>query len=178
TDGRGFVKALRKVIEPNRKNVVLFGAGGAARSVGVELALAGASHITIVNRTFARGKQLAQLIREKTPAGADFEPWSCNFPLPKETHIVVNATSIGLYPKTDQYLDFNIETLTPEMVVADGIHNPPVTPFIRTAKLRGCKVIDGLDMLVYQGEIGIHYWTGINVDTTIMRKSLDKILSP
>ncbi len=71
TDGKGFLQSLRELIDPAGKSVVMFGAGGAARAIGVELALAGAKHITIVNRDQKRGQTLVDLLNNKTPAHAE-----------------------------------------------------------------------------------------------------------
>ena len=176
TDGKGFVQALREVIEPNGKSVMIFGAGGAARAVSVELALAGASPITIVNRSRDRGQVLVDLLNGKTGTSAELRLWDTTMDVAPATDIVINATSIGLYPDVDGRLDLNLASLTPDMVVADGIHNPPRTHLIRDAEARGCRVLDGLGMLVNQGVIGIKYWTGIDVDAAVMRQTLEEIL--
>ncbi|UTW04290.1 shikimate dehydrogenase [Amphritea atlantica] len=178
TDGRGFVTALNEVTDPQGAQVILFGAGGAARAVAVEMAFAGAAHITVVNRSRERGEKLTRLICKKTPATATFAIWDGDFRLPADTDIVINATSIGLYPNIDQQLDINWETLSSDMVVADGIHNPPMTPLLRTAQQKGCKCVNGQQMLVHQGAIGIHYWTGIEVDTRVMYQALREIFNP
>jgi len=68
-----------------------------------------------------------------------------------------------------------MQSLQPSIVVADGIHNPPKTLFIRGAKARSCKNLDGLGMLVNQGVLGIQYWTGVEVDASIMRQTLEEI---
>ena len=60
----------------------------------------------------------------------------------------------------------------PGMVVADIIPNPPRTRLIVDAEKRGCKVIDGLGMLVNQGVIGVKYWTGVDVDPAVMRRTI------
>ena len=172
TDGKGFVRALSEVTEPAGQRVVLFGAGGAARAVAVELALAGVSHITVVNRSRDRGETVARLIEERTPARADYRPWDGPFSIPEGTGIVVNATSIGLYPNVEATQDIDHESLTPEMVVADGIHNPPLTRLLQAAQARGCRTADGLGMLVWQGVIGLKYWTGLDADAGVMRKAL------
>ena len=70
-----------------------------------------------------------------------------------------------------------MDSLTPNMLVADVIPNPPRTVLVREAEARGCKVIDGLGMLVNQGVIGIKYWTGIDVDPTVMRAKLEQIFA-
>jgi shikimate dehydrogenase len=175
TDGRGFVKALRQAIDPKDKTVVIFGAGGAARAVSVEIALAGARRITVVNRSPARAEPLVRLLNEQTPASADLVLWERTFKVPEGTDIVINATSIGLYPDTEGRLNLDISSLAPTMVVADAIPNPPLTHLIRDAAARGCRPLDGLGMLVNQGVIGIKYWTGIDVDATVMRRALEEI---
>lgn len=175
TDGKGFVQAMREVVDPRGKSVMIFGAGGAARAVSVELALAGASHITVVNRSRDTGQTLVDLLNGKTPTSAELRLWNGTVAVPRDTDIVINATSIGLYPNVDQRLDLDLDSLHPGMVVADGIHNPPRTHLIRSAEARGCRVLDGLGMLVNQGVIGIKYWTGIDVDASVMRRALESI---
>ncbi len=175
TDGKGFVESLREQVDPKGQRVVIFGAGGAARAIGVEVALAGATHITIVNRTSGRGNELVELLNEKTPADAGFVSWDGEYTIPDGTGVVINATSIGLYPDVDAQLAINLDSLSAGMVVADVIPNPPRTHLVREATQRGCKVIDGLGMLVNQGVIGVKYWTGIDVDAKVMRQALEAV---
>jgi shikimate dehydrogenase len=176
TDGRGFVRGLRALVDPAGKTIVIFGAGGAARAVSVEMALAGVSHICVVNRNPERGREFVELLKERTHVSAELIPWKGTFVIPKNIEIVINATSIGLYPNVDETLDLDTDSLQPEMVVADGIHNPPKTRLIRAAEARGCRVVDGLTMLVNQGVIGIKYWTGIDADVSVMRKALENLM--
>ncbi|CAB4667673.1 MAG: shikimate dehydrogenase [Actinobacteria bacterium] len=175
TDGKGFLKSLEGVIDPAGKTVVMFGAGGAARAVGVELALAGASKIIVVNRDEVRGKILVDLINTKTKTAAEFVSWSSKFSIPAGTDIVINSTSIGLFPDIDAQLNIDFDTLRAGIVVADVIPNPPKTHLLRQAKARGCVTLDGLGMLVNQGVIGIKYWTGIDADPGVMRKALEEV---
>jgi shikimate dehydrogenase len=175
TDGKGFVQSLREVTDPAGKRFVLFGAGGAARAVGVELALAGARSILVVNRDERRGQELVRLLRDKVRIEAQFVPWRGAHAVPAGTDVVVNATSVGLYPDVNAPLALNLDTLCPGMVVADVIPNPPRTLLVRDAERRGCRVIDGLGMLVNQGVIGIKYWTGIDPDPAVMRRALEEI---
>ncbi len=175
TDGKGFLKSLMEVVDPKGKRVVMFGAGGAARAIGVEVALAGATEITVVNRSQARGEPLVALLNERTPARSSLAAWTPKYPIPAGTDIVVNATSIGLYPDLDARLDIEMGSLKPGMVVADVIVNPPRTMLVREAAARGCKAFDGLGMLINQGVIGIKYWTGVDADAAVMRRKLEEI---
>ena len=113
TDGKGFLASLREVVDPAGRSVVMFGAGGAARAIGVELALAGAASITVVNRDPIRGKTVVDLLNEKTGAKSDLVEWSMTYPVPDATDIVINATSVGLFPDVDAQLDLDFETLGP-----------------------------------------------------------------
>ena len=174
TDGKGFVESLREITDP-RGSVVMFGAGGAARAIGVEMALAGATKFTIVNRSESRGTELVSLLREKVDADAELVVWNDDFRVPADTRFVINATSIGLFPDVDARLALDVDTLTADMVVADVIPNPPRTRLVRDARERGCQVIDGLGMLVNQGRIGIEYWTGVRPEAKVMREALEAI---
>jgi shikimate dehydrogenase len=177
TDGKGFLQSLREVVDPAAKTIVMFGAGGAARAIGVELALAGAKHITIVNRDAKRGQTLVDLLNSKTKVKAELAVWKGTYAIPANADIVVNATSIGLTPYVDARLDLDVDTLRKGLVVADVIPNPPRTNLIRDAQARGCRTLDGLGMLVNQGVIGIKYWTGVDVDPEVMKRKLEEIFA-
>lgn len=172
TDGKGFLASLQEVVDPSGRSVVMFGAGGAARAVSVELALAGARSITVVNRDAARGQTVVDLLNHRTATKADLVEWKQTYRVPASADIVINATSIGLFPNIDARLDLDVATLQPHMVVADIIPNPPRTHLVTDAERRGCRVIDGLGMLVNQGVIGVKYWTGVDVDAAVMRKTI------
>lgn len=176
TDGRGFVESVKPYLNLENKRVVLFGAGGAARAVAVELALAGVSHITIVNRNSQRGEELAQLVTEKTPAAGLYEPWITGYRIPNDADLVINVTSIGLYPDVDGLLDIDTESFKSHMVVADGIFNPPETRFLKSAREQGCQTVSGLGMLVQQGVIAFEYWTGKTPSIAVMEAALREAL--
>ncbi|MFM8745349.1 MAG: shikimate dehydrogenase [Aestuariivirga sp.] len=175
TDGKGFLQSLRTVTDPKDKTVVMFGAGGAARAIGVELAFAGAKRIIIVNRSEARGRALVGLLNAKTKIAAELVCRTEAYRLPDEAEIVVNATSIGLYPDIEGRINLDAACLRPGLVVADVITNPPRSPLIRDAEARGCITLDGLGMVVNQGVIGIKYWTGIDADAGVMRRALENL---
>ncbi len=176
TDGKGFLHSLEKDagLDPKGKRAVILGAGGAARAISVELALAGAEHITIVNRTASRGRELVKLLNEKTKATAPFSEWNATYEIPPGTDVLVNATSIGLYPDVDAKPDIDYDSVTGDMVVCDVIPNPPRTIFLKEAESRRAKTLDGLGMLVYQGAIGFKMWTGLDAPVEAMYKALKK----
>lgn len=175
TDGQGFLKSLREVTDPTGKNVVIFGAGGAARAIAVESALGGASAVTIVNRTASRGIELADLITERTPARGSYLPWQSGFRLPADAQIVVNATSIGFHPNAEATLDVDTSTFQPHMVVADVVANPPQTRWLTAAAASGCTTLTGLGMLVNQALINGKLWTSIDLSAEVMRRELEQL---
>ena len=172
TDGKGFLKSLETEIDPKGKSVVLFGAGGAARAIAVELGLAGTKRITIVNRSKLRGAELVALLRDKLKLDAELVVWSGDYAAPVGTDIVINGTSIGLYAP-EARLALDLSSMKPGMVVADVVFSPVRTRFLDDAAARGCRAIDGLGMLVNQGIVGVQYWTGITPDAAVMRKALE-----
>ncbi len=177
TDGKGFLASLRELLDPAGQHVVIMGAGGAARAIAVELALAGAAKITLVNRTVERGQELAAHLAEHTSADVEFIAGDAPYAVPKSAGVLVNATSIGLFPEVEALPRVDLESLgrIPGLVVADVIPNPPQTRFLREAAARGCRTLDGLGMLVNQGATNIEYWAGISPDKAVMRKALEEV---
>jgi len=172
TDGKGFLKSLETTIAPKGKCVVLFGAGGAARAIAVELGLAGTRRITIVNRSEPRGAELVTLLRDKLKLEAELVVWRGDYTVPAGTDIVINGTSIGLYAP-EARLALDLASLKPGLVVADVVFSPVRTRFLDDAAARGCRALDGLGMLVNQGIVGVQYWTGITPDAAVMRIALE-----
>lgn len=175
TDGKGFVQSLRGVADPAGKKVVILGAGGAARAIAVELAMAGVRSLVIANRSRDKSRELAALILKGTGVPAEAEPWEGDYEVPADADVVVNATSIGLFPDITARIPLDVETLERGMVVADVIPNPPDTRLLQAARGRGCTVLDGLGMLVNQGVIGFRLWTGVDPDPTPMRRALEEV---
>ncbi len=176
TDGKGFLRGLTQDarIDPIGKQVVVFGAGGAARAVATELALAGAAEILVINRTVTRGEHLVKDLRERVNANASFIPWVNTYSVDAGSDILVNATSIGLYPDVEAIPAVDLSAARPDLLVCDVIPNPPETPLLRLAQAKGMPILNGLAMLVYQGAIGFEMWTGLKAPENVMREALKK----
>lgn len=173
TDGKGYLKSLVDAgVDPAGKHVTLLGAGGAARAIGVELALAGASKITVVNRDRARGEELVRLLNDKTRAEAVYLPWDGAAAVPADTDILSNATSVGLYPHVEQKPDLQYDTIRPNMVVTDVIFNDPNSRFLQEAAQRGAQTINGLGMLANQAALNFRLWTGREAPVSLMEEVL------
>lgn len=178
TDGKGFLQSLLELGPVAGRNAVLLGAGGAARAVGVELLRAGAASVTVVNRSPPRGEELAALLNRVAPGQARAAPWAGDYEVPANADVMINATSVGLFPDVEARVAVAAESLRPGMVVCDVIPNPPRTRFLREAEARGCRTLDGLGMLVNQGVLGVRLWTGRDPDPAVMRRALEDVFAP
>lgn len=173
TDGKGFLTALRKAdVDVAGKKIVVLGAGGAARAISVECALAGAEQITIANITREHGEEVVELINQRTQAKAIFVFWDKPFIVPEDTDIFINATSVGLYPNVDESPNVEYSSVKSNMVVADVIFNDPNTIFLQEAASRGAKTINGLGMLSSQAAMNFTLWTGKDAPIDLMEQVL------
>ena len=178
TDGKGFLRGLRKDagLDPKGRRAVVLGAGGAARAIVTELALAGAAEVTVVNRSRERGASMASDLSAKTGAPIRYEPWDGTYRVSSAADLLVNATSIGLYPDVDAMPQVELADARPELLVSDAVFNPPETKLLAAARGRGLRVLDGLSMLVYQGVLGFRMWTGQDPPEDVMKQALAEAL--
>ncbi|WP_010257628.1 shikimate dehydrogenase [Treponema primitia] len=173
TDGAGFVQGMQKQgLELRGKSIVVLGAGGASRAICVECALAGAGKLLILNRTLHKADEIAAVVKKNTPCEVKTAEWKGTAHIPP-CDILINATSIGLFPDPG-FPDIFYEDITPAMIVQDIIPNPAKTEFLKKAKERGAMTYDGLSMLVEQGAIGFKLWTGQDAPTEVMHSALAK----
>lgn len=177
-DGKGFVGALpQQGSELVGANVTVLGAGGAARAIAAECALAGAKKITVINRTASKGQELARLIEEKTNARGECIPWTPHVAVPADTHILVNATCVGLTPHAQEKPDIDYGTVTPSMLVCDVVFDPAATLFLQEAAKQGAKTVSGIGMLVAQAALAFTGWTGMDAPVDVMDAAMRKELN-
>ena len=173
TDGKGFVEALAHEGEKvEGRFVTILGAGGAARAIAVECALAGAAKVMIINRTLSRAEVLADLMPKQTPAQADAGSWEKGRKIPEGTDILINATCVGFGADSGNMPDIDYNTITPDMVVSDVVFNPVSTLFLQEAAGRGAKTVSGLGMLACQGARNFTLWTGCEAPLQVMEDKL------
>jgi shikimate dehydrogenase len=175
TEGQGFLRSLQGVLDLQGKKVLILGAGGSARAIAVEIGLAGAAEITIVNRTAERGQALVDLLNGRVKVVTRLVHLSGDYVVEEGTHLIVNATTIRS-SENGPRIPLALSSLPAESVVADVTVNPPQTKFLRDAAARGCPTVDGLSMLVNQGVIAFKIWTGVDPDPTVMREALEEYL--
>lgn len=179
TDGQGFLRSLQEDggFVPRGRRAVILGAGGAARAVAWSLAEAGVAELLIVNRTVERAESLAGLVSRGT--GAPAAGLGTGDPRISEgitdCALLVNATSVGLRPSDPAPIDPAL--LRPGVLVYDLIYRPRETALLRAARARGCQVLGGLGMLLYQGALAFELWTGRKPSLEAMRSALHQALT-
>jgi shikimate dehydrogenase len=174
TDGQGFLGSLRTLTEPEGQRVLILGAGGAARAIAVELALAGAAELWVANRNVSKAAEIADLVNAQTSTACTAIEWRQDLTVPASATVVVNATSLGLPGSGEVPLSFDLMPIG--LVVCDVIPNPPDTSFLQRARQAGARTLDGRGMLLNQGAINIELWTGIDPDRGVMGRALDEAI--
>jgi len=171
TDATGFLQALlERGFEPKGKNVVILGAGGASRAISFILAERGSS-LVILNRTLDKAKicanRISEIFQSETTA-LKLNRGNLEAAI-SEADILVNATSVGMSPNINE-TPVASNLLKPGLVVFDIVYNPIKTRLQREAEAIGATIINGLDMLVWQGALVFEKWTGQKAPVDLMRQ--------
>ncbi|HEU5393409.1 MAG TPA: saccharopine dehydrogenase NADP-binding domain-containing protein, partial [Candidatus Methylomirabilis sp.] len=180
TDGAGFVASLREEqgVDPRGARVLLIGAGGGAKGVAYALAAHGAAEITVANRSPGRAEGLLGVLAAYFPK-CQFLALALQSPRLAEAvrsaDVLINATSVGLIP--GETLPLDLEGLRPTTLVCDVIYRPPETALLRAARERGCRVFNGLGMLLHQGAAAFQLFTGAAPPVDAMRAGLARGLA-
>ena len=186
TDAHGFIQALREQgnFEPESKQAIILGAGGAARATSFALMQEKAASLTILHRTLERAEALADSLRScQASTGLETKivvlPWSTvNMPGTFEhCHLVVNCTTIGMkHSPGEGKSPLSLETIPSTALVYDLIYNPSPTPLLQLAQRAGANILGGLPMLVYQGVASFELWTQRKAPVDIMLKKAEEVL--
>jgi len=175
TDTYGLAQSLGTVVSLNKKNVVLLGAGGAARGAVLALARLDATTIHILNRHIARAQALAQALQPIVPSKlvpGELGDWTA---VAGDAALVVNSTSAGMTGNAP--LDLDLSVLPKSAAVCDIVYNPLETKLLKDAVARGHQTIDGLEMLMHQAVPSFHAFFGKGPQVTPgLRAALEKVL--
>ncbi len=179
TDGEGYIRSLSDVgYEITEGEMCLLGAGGAASSIAVQAALSGAPVLHILNRkngrSFPNAIRLAEQINAETACRADvidLNDAKAVQDCVEKSSLLTNATSVGMAPGTDALPLPDPTCLHPDLTVSDIIYNPRQTRLLAEARARGCRTLNGLYMLLYQGAAAFHIWTGQDMPIEAIREA-------
>ncbi len=168
TDWQGATRALEEKISLRGREVVILGAGGSARAIGFGMQERGADFV-LVSRTESRGRALADVLSCPWLSLTETESLSGD--------ILINATSVGMQPDVENS-PVPAAILSRFKVVMDIVYAPLKTRLLQEAEDAGCEIINGLDMLLYQGVAQFEMWTGKSAPVDVMRTALLNAINP
>lgn len=167
TDGTGYMRSIKEAgVDIIGKKMTLVGAGGAATAIAIQAALDGVAEISIFNIKddfFAKAENTVKTINEKTACKAKLFDLADLDALKAEiatSALFTNATGMGMKPLEGQTYIPDASFLRPELIVSDVVYSPAETALLKMAREVGCKTINGIGMMIYQGAAGFKMWTG------------------
>ena len=192
TDCIGAVRAIEEVSNLKDKNVVIVGAGGAARAIAFQIAISNVENLAMINRSEKKAESLVYDM--KTLLSTDFKDDSklddtridfshidLNFQYGgieslynylKDADILIDTTPIGMYPNVDVEPIATANEMHSDLIVNDIVYNPIETCLLKEAKLANATIISGIKMLLYQGVENFKIWTGLEAPVDLMEKAL------
>ncbi|MCP9826072.1 shikimate dehydrogenase [Synechococcus sp. EJ6-Ellesmere] len=174
-DGKGVVKAIEKVVPLRDQRGVMLGAGGAGRAMAVEIAWAGAAQLTLVTRRESQGREVAELVQRASGVPCRWQAWEKEVNVPADTTLLMNATHLGCAPELEE-IPLRWDTVDPSCTAVDVITNPRITPFLATARERGCRIVDGVEMLVQLAMQIFERWTGLSPEEAVFQRAVAEAL--
>lgn len=164
TDGSGLIRSLQdEGYDIRGKKVTVIGCGGAGKAIQIQAALDGVAELSIFNRSARRGQQVVDLINKHTKCKATFYNLNDELALKEQladSYLLINATSIGMAELEDQSFISDSTILHSGLIVCDIIYNPRKTKLLQQAEEAGCKIMNGVGMIIYQGAEAFKLWTG------------------
>jgi shikimate dehydrogenase len=169
TDAEAIARSVREDlgVELRGARVLLLGVGGAGNVAALKLAAEGVAELFVVNRTHAKAASVAAEIRRRHPAV------NVHLEYPRgEVELAINATSLGLAVGDPLPVDEKQFSLRQARCVFDMVYRPAETRLLAQAKASGCRVSNGLGMLLYQGARALEIWSGRTAPLEVMRRAL------
>ncbi|MDA0347465.1 MAG: shikimate dehydrogenase [Verrucomicrobia bacterium] len=173
TDLYGMTQAIETQFSIHLKDreVILLGAGGAARAAAIACAQAGVKKLTLANRTLSKLDTIIESLEKlEDPPKVKTCQLPGNLPFDSDELLVINATSLGLKPNDPAPAD--LSQLPSSTLVFDMIYNPAQTALLKQAQAQGMRTSNGIGMLVFQGERSLKIWSNTNPSPAIMLKAV------
>jgi shikimate dehydrogenase len=177
TDGDGLIDALSSELDyiPGSEQILVIGAGGAARGGIAALCRAGAGKILICNRSLDNAYSIKSAMNSRYP-GTEIDvatPEQLSEKQLQASSLLLNTTPLGM--KGEEIEHINISFLPASAKVYDMVYSKSATPLVERALASFIPAVNGIGMLVAQGELAFKIWTGQNAPKGVMRGALDHI---
>ena len=180
TDGTGYMMSLKdNGVDVIGKKMTIVGAGGATTAIEIQAALDGVAELSIFNRKddfWANAEETVRKINEKTNCKASLYDLDDLDKLKEEiatSYLFTNATGMGMKPLEGKTYIPDKSFLRPDLIVSDVVYFPRETELLRMAKEVGCKTMNGLGMMLFQGAAAFKLWTGEDMPIEYMKEMLD-----
>lgn len=180
TDGPGYMMSLKDAgVDPIGKKMTIIGAGGAATAIVIQAALDGVKEISIFNikdASWERAQENVDKINSNTDCVAKLFDLADEAALKTEidsSYILVNATGVGMKPMQDKMPIPSADFLRSDLVVSDVIYIPEKTKLLLEAEKLGCKTVNGIGMMLYQGALSFKAWTNQDMPIDYVKEVLN-----
>ena len=180
TDGVGYMQSLKdNNIDVIGKKMTIAGAGGAAKAIEVQAALDGVKEISIFNikyKFWPAAEKTVETIRSNTDCIVNLYDLDDKEKLREEladSYLFAQATGVGMKPLEGLSVVPDKSFFRPELIVTDTIYSPRETALLKMAKEAGCKTMNGLGMMLFQGDAAFYLWTGQHMPIDHMKEVLD-----
>tara|TARA_B100001029_G_scaffold179290_1_gene188279 strand:- start:401 stop:1261 length:861 start_codon:yes stop_codon:yes gene_type:complete len=171
TDWLGFINSLIKNgIDPKLKTAFIIGAGGVSYAVVFALLNSNVSKIVIKNRSESKVELLIKNFSSKFK-NIELINYNNNIHNIKDFDMIINCTSVGMYPNI-KLSPINSDLFHSNHIVIDTIYNPIETKFLKDAKIKKAKILNGLDMFIYQALASLDIWLGESLTKNIDYETL------
>ena len=177
TDVQGFLNVLHENdVDLEGSCVTIIGAGGVARAVAFALVSKDISVLKILNRTKLNAEKLVTSIKQVSDVNLQSGSLTSFGNSEDEIDLLINCTSIGMVGQSIGKSPVDKNLMSSNTVVMDLVYNPMRTKLLEDAVQIGCRVIDGIGMLLHQGALSFESWTGLKPPLNVMRKALLQVL--
>jgi shikimate dehydrogenase len=167
--------SLGNDIDVTKLNVLILGAGAAARSVAFEFASHGARNIFVVNRTAEPGERLVATLGQRFDANIQFQQWVSDIRPGDEPGVIVLAASMDVESGQGR-VPIELAQVAPGSYLVDMRPCVSRTKLLDDATAQGLNVVTGLDVQISEAMIAFQRWTGVRPDPTLMRDALEEFL--
>lgn len=174
TDGKGFFQSLEKEkIFVKNKNIIILGIGGASISIISQAAFEGVENIFVFKRdkNWEEQKKILDNISDKTDCKIELYSLENKNILKRkieESYLLINATNVGMKENISLIEDKSF--FRKDLIVSDIIYSPKKTKLLQIAEKEGCKIVNGIGMLLYQGALSFELWTNKKMPVDYIKK--------
>ena len=175
TVGSGFLSVLTSVFDPSGCNVLVMHTGSTAGAIALALGQASVNKITIAGHEQDSGSKLVDSLQEACESSIQFVKWEEALAVEQDIQLVIHASEPGAFDPAEE-IALMTETLDSNMLLIDTCLGSPTTAFLRSGLTRGCRVLQGQQLLVSQWVECVRLWKGTEPDGDVMREALEEYL--